>query len=56
MIFRISRVAKEAHDAWSVEINRLATRLEDLDPEAAGKEITRMLHAEVAPRLIEYKK
>ena len=54
-LFAYRRAAKDAYDAWSAEINRLAARFEDIDPETAEQEITKMLHTDVNPRLIEYR-
>ena len=45
--------AKDAYEAWSVEINRLATRLDQLDVEQVEEELPRLIAAEVAPQIIE---
>ena len=54
-ILKYRMTAKQAYDAWSVEVNRLATRLDQLDPKQVEDEFPRLIASEVAPRIIEYR-
>ena len=52
-LFEYRRSAKDAYDAWSQEIEKLALRLSDLPPESLDNEVRKILLTEVKPKLRE---
>ena len=49
------KASKDAYSAWSVEINRLSAKIDNMDFDAAHKEIPRIIASELIPKLIECK-
>ncbi len=54
-IFEYRRSAKDAYTAWNAEIDRLAARITDIEPDKVEKEIPRIINEEIQPKLIEYR-
>lgn len=49
------RAAKDSYDAWSVEINALGARLDEMAPDAVKAELPRILASEIHPRVVQYR-
>ncbi len=49
------RSARDAYEAWSVEIDRLAATIADFDPQRIEDELPRIIVTDVRPKLIEYR-
>jgi hypothetical protein len=54
-LFEYRRVAKDAYQAWTTEIDRLAVALSDIDPRNVEHETERIIRAEVQPKLVDYR-
>jgi hypothetical protein len=54
-VFDYRKSAKDAYDAWAVEINRLGAQIADLDPDSVQAELPRIINTDVKPRLVEYR-
>lgn len=46
--------AKEPYAAWAIQVNRIAAKIGDVDPENASLEIQRLVVTELAPAITEY--
>ncbi len=47
--------AKSAHAAWSAEIGKLATQLDEVPPDELAREVPRLIAADITPNMIEYR-
>ena len=54
-LFSYRRAAKDAYASWSVEIDKLAARIADIDPDKAEREIPMILNTDIKPKLVEYR-
>lgn len=54
-LFEYRAASKDAYTAWSVEIERLAEMLSDVDPATGAAEIPKLITKEIQPKLIEYR-
>lgn len=54
-LYSYRRTAKDAYASWSAEIDKLAARLADIDPEKAEREIPRIISTDVKPKLVAYR-
>jgi hypothetical protein len=54
-IFDYRRQTKEAHAAWSAEIDRLAVKIADMDPTTVERVLPQVIHGEFKPRILEYR-
>ena len=43
-VFDYRKSAKDAYDAWAVEINRLGAQIADLDPDLVQAELPRIIN------------
>ena len=53
-LFEYRQVAKDVYESWTIEVDRLATRIDDIDPDELETAISGIINGEVRPRLIEY--
>ncbi len=54
-LFEYRRSAKDAYASWSVEIDRLASIISELNPETVDTDIAKIINAEVRPKLLQYR-
>lgn len=53
-ILEYRTTARDAYHAWSVEIERLSTMIEETEPEKVRDRINSVMATEIAPKIIEY--
>ena len=49
------KASKDAYSAWSVEINRLSLRIDNMDFDTAQNDIPKIIASELIPKLVECK-
>jgi len=54
-LFEYREQSKDAYEAWTTEINRLAVRITTIDPNEIAKELPTIIHGEFRPRMLEYR-
>jgi hypothetical protein len=54
-VFDYREDTKAAYSAWSAEIDRLATSISDMDPDAVSRQLPVVLETEIKPRLRDYR-
>lgn len=54
-IFDYRRKSSDIYDAWTIELNAMAAKVDDLDPAEAAERIPRMIASELEPRILAYR-
>lgn len=54
-ILRYREKAKDLYVAWTAEVNKIASKIGDIDGNISPDEIAKIIAADFAPRVIEYK-
>jgi hypothetical protein len=52
-ILKYREKTKDAYSAWSTEINRISSRIDQLDPEHLQDEIQRLIATDLAPQMVD---
>jgi hypothetical protein len=54
-LFEYRKSAKDAYEAWSVEIERLSAEVAAMDPPSVESHLPRIIATQVAPRIVDYR-
>lgn len=53
-LFEYRKSAKDAYNAWSVEIERLSAEIDNMDPAIVESHLPHIIATQVAPRIVDY--
>ena len=54
-IARYRRSSRDAYEAWTIDLNRIAADLDNLEPTDVRDQIRRLIASEVSPKFLEYR-